>query len=89
MEDRWYCGRERKKWSLRNRAQKRLIAQGLPGLPEIRRRGRLECGTAYFTNMKFARCVDPSLNVTTSCRQVLAHDRSVFHTKTYWSAAAS
>jgi hypothetical protein len=30
-------GGERKKWSLRNRAQKRLIAQGSSGLPEKRR----------------------------------------------------
>jgi len=34
----------------------------------------------YLPNLKFARCVVPSTNFTTSCRQVFAHALSVFHT---------
>jgi hypothetical protein len=34
----------------------------------------------YFTNVKLATCVEPSLSLTTSCLHVSAHPLLVFHT---------
>src|SRR5690349_17410265 len=43
-------------------------------------RGPLKCANSPHLNLKFARWIEPSFNCTTSCRQVPAHDGSVFQT---------